>query len=162
MRKFTFAFVLPALLLGVGCSEPEEEEEEEQEEQEEPGDLLPPELEALADGEWDLEVPDADSCSFELDLEQDDDELEGESEVDCRVWFNLDDGSYYYDFQVDDAEVEGEIDDGEVELAISFYDSFFETEIEWVIEGEIDGDEFEGELFLFDDFFGDIEGDIDR
>jgi len=157
MRNALLALVLPTLLLGAGCSEEEPEPEEE-----EPEEIVPPVLESLADGEWDLEVPDADLCSFEFDLEQDDDELDGDGEVDCRVWFTVEGEAYYYDFQSDDAEVEGEIDDDEIVLEISFYDSFFEADIEWVIEGEIDDDEFEGELFYFDSFFGDIEGDIDR
>jgi len=120
-------------------------------------------LRAPAAGDWELEVEDADMCEIEMELEQDGEDVFGDADVNCRIFFNYGGEVYYYDLEARGADVEGEFDfnDSEITLEISFYDNYLEDTIELEIEGEIEEDEFDGELWINGDRFGDIQGDIE-
>jgi len=118
-------------------------------------------LNQQAAGTWELEVEDAEMCELELELEQDGEDLEGEADLLCRLYFSYDGETFYYDLQTNGADVEGSYEDGEVELEASFYDEGFDAEIRLEIEGELEDGEFEGELMLDGDYFGDLSGEVE-
>jgi len=107
-------------------------------------------------GEWEVEVVDADRCGMEMTLEQSGGDVEGDGEIDCRVFFE--DG-YYYDMVSDDADIEGDLDGDEFELTVTFFDDFFGEELESTLEGEVDGDELTGDIYIEGEWFGEIEGE---
>jgi len=107
-------------------------------------------------GDWDIEVIDAERCGMEVELEGSKDDVEGEGEIDCRIYFE---GSYYYDIVNDDAEVEGDLDGDAFELEVTFYDDFFEEELSSTLEGEVDGDEMSGDIYIEGEWFGEFEGE---
>jgi hypothetical protein len=117
-----------------------------------------------ARGDWELEVEEADACGMEISLEQDGEDLFGDADVDCRIYFSYDGQNYYYDVVARGESVEGsyDFDDGEVELELSFHDDGLDVDIELVLEGELDEGEFEGELYMNDEFFGDVIGDVSQ
>ena len=114
-------------------------------------------------GDWKLELTDAEACLIELEVEQDGDKLEGDALVECRVYFWIGDEQYYYDLEEDRVELDGEIDldDGEFEIDLEFYDDYFEMNIEIVLEGEVDGDEMDGDVEILGDDWGSFKGELD-
>ena len=118
-------------------------------------DLMTP-----AAGSWELEVEDAERCYIDMDLDQEADELDGDADVFCRLYFTYGDELYYYDLDHRSVSVTGDYDQGDVELELSFYDDFYETTIEIEIEGELEDGEFEGEMILGGSYFGDLAGDV--
>jgi hypothetical protein len=110
-------------------------------------------------GTWDVEVVDADDCTVELELEQHGDEISGEADLFCRVYFSYYGETFYYDYDEGHVDVEGDIDGDEFELILEFWDDVFEYDAEVVLTGTLDGDEIEGEVELDGDEFGDFEGD---
>ena len=114
-----------------------------------------------ATGSWELEVEDADRCTVDMDIEQAGDELSGEADVSCRIFFNYDGEVYYYDMEQRGVYIEGDYDEGDIELEMRFYDDFLADNIEVIIEGELEDGEFEGELLLEGDLFGDVSGNVE-
>jgi hypothetical protein len=117
--------------------------------------LLGPSLE----GRWDVELTDLDDCTAEIDLVQDGDDLSGDADVFCRVYFEYSGELFYYDFEESKADVEGSRDGADFELEITFYDDFFEYEVEVVLEGTLDGDRIEGDAEIDGDDAGEFEGE---
>lgn len=117
---------------------------------------------APAAGSWELEVDDAERCTVDMEIEQSGEDLVGEADIDCRIYFSINGESYYYDLEERNVDVEGEYDGGEIELEMSFFDDFLDSSMEIVIEGELEEGEFEGELILDGDEFGDISGDVSQ
>ena len=118
------------------------------------------ELMKPAAGSWELEVEDAERCIIDMDLEQDADDLDGDADVSCRLYFTYYDELYYYDLEHRNVSVTGDYDQGEVELELRFYDDFYETTIEIDIEGELEDGDFEGEMILGGNYFGDLAGNV--
>ena len=114
-------------------------------------------------GDWELELTDAEHCLITLEIEQDGDDLDGEADVECRIFFNYDGEYYYYDMEVRGADLEGDIDLDRMdfEIEIEFYDSFFEENIKVVLEGDIDEDEMKGDAEVFGEDWGEFEGELD-
>ncbi len=136
MTRFPTLFALCALTLAAGCQ------------------ILGPNM----TGDWDIDVVDADDCTMELELEQEGDDLEGEADIECRLFFTVSGESYYYDLSARGVDVDGDIDGDEFELEIEFYDDFFEDDVEMVLFGELDGDDIDGDIELFGDDWGEFEG----
>jgi len=114
-------------------------------------------------GDWEIELTDADHCLITMELEQDGDELEGEADVECRIFFTYDGESYYYDVDARGVDLEGELDLDRMdfEIDLEFYDDFFDENIEITLEGEVDGDQMEGDAEVFGDDWGEFEGELD-
>jgi hypothetical protein len=114
-------------------------------------------------GDWEVELTDADDCTVALELEQTGDEVEGEADLTCRIYITSGGETYTYDMEEDGIEVVGEFDrDGnEFTLELEFYDSFFEADIEIVLEGELDEDELEGDAEINGEDWGEFEGELD-
>jgi len=115
-----------------------------------------------AAGEWELEVEDVEHCELTMMIEQSGEDLEGSADLDCVTAVYIDGEYYSYPVQEYGVAVEGEYDDGDVELRLEYYDELFEGTVEIEIEGELDEDEFEGELIVDGDYWGDVVGDVDR
>jgi hypothetical protein len=113
------------------------------------------------EGDWELEVVDADDCTMELEIEQDGDELDGEAEVHCVLFFDVGGELWYYEMESDDADLTGDVDGDRFELVVSFYDDFYEEEIEIVLDGQRDGDDLEGDIEVDGEDYGDFEGSRD-
>jgi hypothetical protein len=111
------------------------------------------------EGRWDIELTDFDDCGGELDLEQDGRDVFGDADVFCRVYFEVDGELYYYDFEESRADVEGRRDGSDFDLTITFWDDFFEYEVEVVLEGTVDGDRMDGDAEIDGDDAGEFEGD---
>jgi len=111
-------------------------------------------------GSWEVEAVDVDACTMDLELDQNGDDVDGEADLACTMFFNIYGEQFYYEMEASNADVEGDIDksDGEFDLEVSFYDSFFEEEIVIELSGEIDKDEMEGEIVVADADWGDFEG----
>jgi len=105
-------------------------------------------------GEWELEVVDADDCEMVVALDRQGDDVEGDAELDCLLY------EAYYDewvavrYDDDDGEVEGELDGDDVELDVEFADSH----IAFTLEGDIDGDEMSGDVLIDGEFWAEFEG----
>jgi hypothetical protein len=129
-------------------------------------------LNSKFEGEWEIEMVDADHCEITLDLEQTDEELEGEADIECTVyWYDSYFGEYYpFDLEVDGIDVEGEIDDdGEFDIeldkfTVTFYDgywdSYWDATYEVVLEGEVDDGDIDGDVEVNGEDWGEIEGDL--
>lgn len=112
-------------------------------------------------GEWEVELEDAERCDFRFELEQEDDEIEGEALVECRIYFTLDGESYYYDIDERNADVEGEVeDDGDFELVVEFWDEVLGADLTFEFEGEVEDDEMEGDVTLDGSDWGDFAGEL--
>ena len=114
-------------------------------------------------GDWDLEVVNADDCSMTLELEQAGEDIDGDADVDCMLFFNIYGEVFSFTLEAKGADVKGDIDkkDGEFDLEVSFYDSFFEDEIVIELSGEMDGDDIEGDIVVDGADFGEFEGSRD-
>jgi len=114
-------------------------------------------------GDWEVEVVEAESCTMEMELDQSGEDIEGEADLDCTIFYTFYGENFWYQMEASNADVEGEIDrsDGDFELEVNFYDTFYEEEIVIELSGELDGDDIEGEVILFDSDWGDFEGSRD-
>jgi hypothetical protein len=112
-------------------------------------------------GEWEVELPDAEACTIELEIFQDEDDLEGVAELDCTIYVETGNEIFEpYTLRFDDLEVDGEIDGEDFEIEIEF-DAAILGRLEFVLSGEVDGDELEGEVELNGLYFGEFEGERD-
>lgn len=109
-------------------------------------------------GDWSVEVLDADDCTADLEIEQKGDELSGEADLFCRLFFQVEGETYYYDLEARGVDLEGDIDGDEFELRFEFRDELYDK-VEVVLIGELDGDDIEGEVEINGDYFGDFEGE---
>ena len=114
-------------------------------------------------GVWELELVDADHCLVSLDLEQDGEDIYGEADLECTLYFSIDGESYTYEMEADGAKLEGtfDFDRQEFEVEFEFYDDLFEQDIEIALEGEVFVDEMEGEVTLGGEDWGEFEGELD-
>jgi hypothetical protein len=112
-------------------------------------------------GDWAVELVDADQCTVDMEVEQSGSDLDGEADVNCRLFFSYGGESYYYDMEARGAELSGDFDGGDFEITIEFYDEFYEDDIEITLEGEVDGEDIDGDVEVNGDDFGDFEGALD-
>ncbi len=154
MNRITNPLLLALLALPnlVGCLETDSDETE-------PTDATDSLLDIT--GEWEIGLEDAERCDFRLELEQEDDEIEGEAHVECRIYLNIDGETYYYDVDERDADVEGELEeDGDFELVVEFWDDVFGAELSFEFEGEVEDDEMEGDVTLDGSDWGEFAGEL--
>ncbi len=120
-------------------------------------DLIGPKMQ----GDWEVEVVDADDCTLDLEIDQKGKDLEGEADVKCNIYFSFYGEVYNYEMDHDNVDIEGEIDGDKFEIVLEFYDDFYEDDIEVVLTGEVDGEDIEGEVEVDGDELGDFEGSRD-
>ena len=111
-------------------------------------------------GEWEIEATDADDCAFDADISAEGDELYGDVDVECRLFFYIGSELYYYDVDESRADLEGRtFSADEFEFEVSFYDlSLQEDKIVFEFEGRLYDDIMEGDITLAGSDFGEFEG----
>lgn len=115
--------------------------------------------EGYIDGKWEIDFIDADDCQVDIDIEQDGEDLEGEADVYCVLYYDYYGELWTYVMEYDGADVEGEVDGEDFEIEIEFYDEVIGETVDLVLFGEFDDDEMEGDALLFGSDLGEFEGD---
>ena len=111
-------------------------------------------------GEWEIEATDADDCTFDANISAEGDELYGDVDVACRLFFYIGSDLYYYDLDESRADLEGRTFSGDdFEFEVSFYDQTLQDDkIVFEFEGRLYDDIMEGDISLDGSDFGEFEG----
>jgi len=110
------------------------------------------------DGKWEIELVDADDCQIDLDIEQDGDDLEGEADINCVLFYEYYGEVWSYEMEHDGVDLTGEVDGEDFEIELEFYDEYFDEDLEFVLVGEVEDDEMDGDAELSGTDFGEFEG----